>query len=370
MRHDQTDFRHQLGDQARDALQFLNAVVDEETLPAPRQLVANGRADELFIERHQPGLHGQPVGRRGLDQGQIAQAQEAHLERARDRGGRERQAVDRLLDRLDPLLLAHAESVLLIDDQQAEVAKLDVALQQPVRADDDVHAARGQFLADLLQVGGGAEPAHQLDAHRKGGEAPGEGPGVLPREQRGRHQDSHLFAVHGDLEGGPHGDLGLAVADVAADQQVHGMRLLQRLGDLLDRPLLVGCFLILETGGKGFRLRAVGREGVAGGDRADRVQVEQIFGQFFDRPFGPFGGAHPGRAAQPIQAGMAAFHADIFLDQVEPVERHIDFVAARIREFQKIAFEAAEGQPLEPLIAADAVAQVDDVAVQLELLHR
>ena len=35
-------------------------------------------------------------------------------------------------------LCAHAEAVLLVDDQQAEVLERDVLLQQAVRADDDV----------------------------------------------------------------------------------------------------------------------------------------------------------------------------------------------------------------------------------------
>ena len=50
---------------------------------------------------------------------------------------------------------------------------------------------------------------------------------VLLGEHRRRHEDGHLLAVVDGLERGPDGDLGLAVADVAADQPVHRPGLLQ-----------------------------------------------------------------------------------------------------------------------------------------------
>ena len=46
---------------------------------------------------------------------------------------------------LDPLLVRDAEPLLLVHDQQAEIAELHVLRQQPVRADDDVDLARGEL---------------------------------------------------------------------------------------------------------------------------------------------------------------------------------------------------------------------------------
>ena len=71
----------------------------------------------------------------------------------------------------------------------------------------------------------GLEPRQRRDVHREGGEPLGERRVVLLHEQRRRHQDGDLLAVLHRLERGPHGDLGLAVADVAADQPVHRDRL-------------------------------------------------------------------------------------------------------------------------------------------------
>ena len=61
--------------------------------------------------------------------------------------------------------LPHAELVLLVDDDQAEVGELDVLLDQRLRADGDVHLALGELPPDrsarcLLRAVG-----EQLDRH-------------------------------------------------------------------------------------------------------------------------------------------------------------------------------------------------------------
>ena len=45
--------------------------------------------------------------------------------------------------------MRHAEALLFVHDQQAEVAELHVLREQPVRADDDVDLAGGQLLQRL-----------------------------------------------------------------------------------------------------------------------------------------------------------------------------------------------------------------------------
>ena len=70
--------------------------------------------------------------------------------------------------------------------------------------------------------------------HRQAGEALGEGAVMLAGEQRGRHHHRDLRARHGGDEGGAQRHLGLAEADIAADQPVHrpaGGQILQHVGD-------------------------------------------------------------------------------------------------------------------------------------------
>ena len=68
---------------------------------------------------------------------------------------------------------------------------------------------------------------------------------VLARQQRGRHHDGDLLAAHRHDEGGAQRHLGLAEADVAADQPVHrpaGGQIVEHVGDggVLVVGLLVG----------------------------------------------------------------------------------------------------------------------------------
>ena len=56
----------------------------------------------------------------------------------------------RFLHLLDPLLVRDAEALLLVDDQQAEIAELHVLRQQAMRADDDLDLAGFEILERRL----------------------------------------------------------------------------------------------------------------------------------------------------------------------------------------------------------------------------
>ena len=125
-----------------DALDVVDAVVDEVDLAVAVQLAVDGPPDRLGVEPDDARLDGLAVRRRRLQVRDVADAQQAHVQRPRDRRGRERQHVDRRAERLEPLLVLDAEPLLLVDDDQAQVLERDVLLQDPVRADQDIDARR------------------------------------------------------------------------------------------------------------------------------------------------------------------------------------------------------------------------------------
>ena len=126
------------------------------------------RADELFVERGDDGLDGEAVSRRRFDQRHVAQADERHVQRARNGRGGERQGVDVFAHFLQAFFVGDAEALLFVDDQQAEVAKFDVFREQAVRADDDVDFAGFERSHGFLLLSGGAEAAQHFDARGKG----------------------------------------------------------------------------------------------------------------------------------------------------------------------------------------------------------
>ena len=133
--------RHQPLQQRPDGEDRFHAVVHEVHLPAACQLVADRPLDDRCVEPDDGGLDRQPILGRRFDHRHVPDADERHVERAGNRRGRHRQDVHPLLQLLDPFLVRHAEPLLFVHDEQAQVAEADVLGEQPVRADQDVELA-------------------------------------------------------------------------------------------------------------------------------------------------------------------------------------------------------------------------------------
>ena len=183
------------------------------------------------------------------------------------------------LELAQELLLAHAEPLLLVHDQEPEVRGADVAREQAVGADQDVDLALGESCEGRAHLGRAAQPRDHLDLDREVAQPLPEGPQVLLGEDRRRHEHHHLLALRGGLVRGAQRDLGLAVADVAADQPVHRPLGLHVLLDRLDRLELVGRLAVRERLLERELPLAVGRERVAAARPALGVEVEQLAGQ-------------------------------------------------------------------------------------------
>ena len=105
------------------------------------QLAVDGPLDRLVVEADDAGLDRLAVRRRGFQVGDVADAQQAHVQGPRDRRGREGQDVHRRAQRLEPLLVLDAEPLLLVDDHQPQVLERHVLLDDPVGADQDIDGA-------------------------------------------------------------------------------------------------------------------------------------------------------------------------------------------------------------------------------------
>ena len=145
----------------------------------------------------------------------------ASCKRARDRRRGQREHMHLGAQLLELFLVRDAEMLLLVDDDQAEILELDGLAEQRMGADDDVDGAVGEAFLGFGEFGCGDEPRGLRDLHRIAAQPVAEGLEVLAREQRRRHHDRDLLAVHRGDEGGAQRDLGLAEADVAADQPIH-----------------------------------------------------------------------------------------------------------------------------------------------------
>ena len=314
MGHRDAGLRNELLHVLVDALDRLHPVVEEEDLPAARQLALDRLLDHLALELANERADGAAVHRRRRDDREIPHARHRHVQRARDRRRRERQDIDLGAQLLQRLLVLDAEPLLLVDDHQAEILEGHVGREEPVGADQHVDlplAGAGEDLAGLLRV---AEARDHLDGDRIVLEPLGEGAEVLGREDGGGHQHRHLLLVLDDLEGCPQRHLGLAVADVAADQPVHRLLQLQIGEDVVDRLLLVGRLLELEVGLEG-PVHLVGRgEGVSRVGGAGGVELEQPRGHLQQLLADPRLALLEALALERIEPGGGRIAAHVLLD--------------------------------------------------------
>ena len=150
-----------------DLVQRLDPVVEEEDLAVAADLALDRLRDQLLVVGADVGADRPPALGRRLDHRDVAQAGEAHLQRARDRRRRQREHVHPQLELAQQLLLLDAEALLLVDDQEAEVLGADVAREQAVGADQDVDRAVGERGQRRLHLGRLAQPRDHLDLERE-----------------------------------------------------------------------------------------------------------------------------------------------------------------------------------------------------------
>ncbi len=236
-----------------------------------------------------------------------------------------------------------------------------------MRADDDVDRAGGGLGDDAALVAVAAEAGEHLDLHGEAGEALAEGVEVLLGQDRRRHEHGDLLAVHDGLEGGAHGDLRLAVADVAADEAVHRADVLHVALDVVDGAELVGG---LDVGERGLELLlpgGVGREGVALGDLARGVELQQLPRQLLHGAADARLRPRPLLRAEARERRAVLARADVAADAVDLLRRDEEAVAVGVLQLEVLALLAADALACEAGEAGDAVLDVDDELARHEV---
>ena len=139
-------------------LDRLDAVVEEERLALALVLAQQRLADELLVVLAHVGADRPAALRRRLDDADVAEPGERHVQRARDGRRREGEDVDLEPELAQELLLRDAEALLLVDDHEAEILWDHVAREQAVRPDEDVDLPGRELREDALHLGRLAEP--------------------------------------------------------------------------------------------------------------------------------------------------------------------------------------------------------------------
>ena len=198
---------------------------------------------------------------------------------------------------------------------------------------------------------------------------------MLPRKHGRRYEDSRLLARENALHHGTQRDLGLAEANVAAQQAVHrpvGLHIVLDLGNTaqLIVGLLVGKILLKLT-----LPRVIRREGVALDLGALGIQLDETLGQLLCSRFSACFRLAPVRAAELVQPhALVVAAADVFGDEVERRRGNIQKIRTRKRDFDEIALGTVHRHALHADKPTDTVVLMHDkitrcqVGVRLHLI--
>ncbi len=361
---------HQLLQGILHGIDRFDPVVQVVHLAAAIQFRRDGALYHRVAGRNDHGLDRHAVLGRGLDQREIAHSDERHVQGARNRRCRERKDVDAGAQLLEPLFVHDAEALLLVDDDEAQIRERDVFLQQAMGADDDVDFALGQCAHGLALIFLALEARKLFDEQRETGKASAQRAVMLVRQQRRGDQDGDLLFVRHRLEGRADRDFRFAVADVAAYNAIHGARALHVGLRFLDRFALVGRFFVGE---RFFQLclpRRIGRERMAFGELALRVQIDQTFRDFCQRFRNARFRAHPIRAAHFGKARRRAFRCTVFGNLMHLRDGDQHAIGACIFEVQIVLRRAKYRFGAQTQILADPMHGVHDVIRDFEVRER
>ena len=244
---DDPRFRHEPLQQVADREDRLDAVVDEVDLAAAFELAADRPADHLLVELDDVGLDRQAILGRRLDDRHVADADERHVRACAESASRV--IVSTSTFRRSCLIFSlcatpnRCSSSTTSRPRSRNSTSFDSSRCVPTMM-STLPAARSasvSFCSALLR-----NRLTMSMRDREAGEALAQRLLVLERQHGRRREKRDLLAVHHRLERGAHRDLGLAVADVAAEQPVHRRRRFHVALDVGDRRLLIRRQLVLE----------------------------------------------------------------------------------------------------------------------------
>ena len=224
----------------------LDPVMHKIDLTPARKLIDDGIADKFFVERPYLGADRVTVGRRCLDNRQVAGAHQGKLQGARNRGRGQGERVYIDFEFLELFFHRHAEFLFLVDDQKPQILEHHVLAQNPVRPDQDVHFSGFHVFQYLFLLLGRPETVQVFYPAREVLQTLLEGLVMLVGQDGSGNQNGHLLAVADGFESRPDGYFSLAEAHVPADQAVHGLARLHVPFHVVRRLELVGRVFVEE----------------------------------------------------------------------------------------------------------------------------
>ena len=191
---------------------------------------------------------------------------------------------------------------------------------------------------------------------------------VLEAQDRRRAQQGDLVSVERHTHGGAHGDLGLAEADVAHDQPIHGLGCREIGEDLVDGGGLVWGLLVGEGLDKLLEARRRTHVRVTLLDLSHGVHLEERVGHRHDPVLHLGLSLLPGLAAELVESGALLADGPVTKELVEAGDWQVHAVTAAVVDLGKLGLLAVQVDALQPLEAPQPVTGVDHEIAHSQLI--
>ena len=311
--------------------QRTDATAHEVNLTVAAHLEVDGVGNYFGIKGGNLRLHRIAVGWGRAYNAHVACSHQRELQRAGYRRSRHGKGVYIGFQFAQLFFGAHAEFLLLVDDEQPQVVPLHVFAQQHVCAYDNINAPIGKvgpYLSCLLCRAG---PRQIVDPYGEVVQAFAECLEMLVSQHCGRNQHSHLLVVGSRLECRTNGHFGFAESHITANQPVHWLCHLHIVLNILCSFILVGCVFIHEACFQLMLHKTVGTEGEAFFLASLGIKPNQVACDIFDALFGLLFQPVPRTSSERAQPGwLAGVRAAVFAYLVERVNGNIHFVVVLI----------------------------------------
>src|SRR5208337_1665757 len=170
---------------------------------------------------------------------------------------------------------------------------------------------------------------------------------MLFGKQCRRHEDSHLFTVKYSPESSFYRNLCLAVADIAAQQHIHGCFRMHVFLYLLKGLYLVRSLVIKEKVIEFPVHSGILTEDKSAGDTSFGIQLDELVSHFPDFFSDPLFCLLPFFASEPVNRRRGPLTGAVFLQFIYAVKRDIKFVALGILQGYQVLFATVSPLPLK-----------------------
>ena len=190
---------------------------------------------------------------------------------------------------------------------------------------------------------------------------------MLECKYGGGREHRDLLVVVDCLERRAHSHFRLAVANITAEQAIHGLRRLHITLHIANCLLLVFRLAVLEGVFKLLHPLAVRGKGMPLGHFAFGVQLEQLVGHVFHGLTYPSFRSSPGGGAQMAEHRLGAFRGAVFLHQIETGQRDIKPGAFGVLEQHELCRAVTLINFFQALVLPDSVFHVNYIVAHLQV---